>query len=92
MSARPREAGERHIYVRGTMVSVDQFQPSILNRAFLEETGMPNSRGNIHVDGHILACRWIPPENKDVKVWVVLQAPSPAPSGDGWGDGGCTIA
>lgn len=92
MSMRPSDAGDLHIFVRGTMVSTDSFRPSILNRAFLEATGMPNKNGKIHVDGHILGCEWIPPKNEMVKVWVIVQKPAPPPSGDGWGDGGCCVA
>jgi len=85
MSVRPDPA-ESHVWIRGTMVSRNVLAPSILNRAFLEQTGMPNKRGFVHCDGHILSVAWRGAQQDTILVWCVATSACNRDGGGGeWG-------
>ena len=92
MSIRPTDVGDKHVFIRGSMVSLDQFSPSMLNRAFLEEVGLPNSRGFLTVDKHILHVRWVHGDADLIAVYCVA-TPVANPEAGGWGSGGgCVLS
>lgn len=85
MSIRPTDPADSHVWVRGTMVSRSPLAPSILNRAFLEQTGMPNKRGFLHCDGHILSVTWRGPQQDTIAVWCVATSETNTAVAGEWG-------
>lgn len=89
---RPSDIGDTHVFVRGTMISMDQLHPSKLNRAFLEEVGLPNTRGFLTVDKHILHVRWVHGDADLIAVYCVAAPVANQDGGWGGGSGGCVVS
>ena len=69
MSLRPPPDPDEHVTVRGTMVSLDRWNPSTLPVSCVHAWGLPNRNGVVHVDGVTLHVRFVA-DQPILRVWA----------------------
>ena len=68
-----RSASPRFVSVRGTMISTAKSNPSLLSTVAVQTLGMPNAKGELHIDDVQLHVTYV--DDARISVWAEKAEP-----------------